>query len=425
MDKPSPYFSNLKCRECGRLYPKEAIHVCDFDFGPLEAAYDYEAIKRTLTRETIAARPRSMWRYRELLPIDGEPTVGCQVGFTPLVRAERLGKALGVRELYIKNDTVNYPTLSFKDRVVSVALSRARELGFKVVACASTGNLANSVAANAASAGLKSYVLIPADLEQGKVLGSLVYGTNVVGIHGAYDQVNRLCSEIAGKYGWGFVNVNLRPYYAEGSKTMGFEIAEQLGWHLPRHTVLPMASGSLLTKVHKAYKEFLELSIVDRTEFSVHGAQATGCAPIADACKRGSDIIKPVPKPNTIAKSLAIGTPADGYYAIHSMSETGGTAEDASDDEIIEGIKLLAENEGIFAETAGGVTVACARKLIAKGAIKKSESVVLCITGHGLKTQEAVAGHCGQPRLISPSLREFEDQIYKPDAGAEAMLSNQ
>jgi threonine synthase len=237
--------------------------------------------------------------------------------------------------------------------------------------------------------------------------------------------VNRLCSEIAGKYGWGFVNVNLRPYYAEGSKTMGFEIAEQLGWQLPRHTVLPMASGSLLTKVHKAYKELLELSIVDRTDFSVHGAQATGCAPIADACKRGSDIIKPVPKPSTIAKSLAIGTPADGYYAIHSMSETGGTAEDASDDEIIEGIKLLAENEGIFAETAGGVTVACARKLIAKGAIKKSESVVLCITGHGLKTQEAVAGHCGQPRVISPSLREFEEQIYKPDAGAEAMLSKQ
>jgi threonine synthase len=423
MDKPSPYFSNLKCRECGRLYPKEAIHVCDFDFGPLEAAYDYDAIKRTLKRETIASRPRSMWRYRELLPIDHEPTVGCQVGFTPLVRAQRLGKVLGVRELYIKNDTVNYPTLSFKDRVVSVALSRASELGFKVVACASTGNLANSVAANAASAGLKSYVLIPADLEQGKVLGSLVYGTNVVGIHGPYDQVNRLCSEIAGKYGWGFVNVNLRPYYAEGSKTMGFEIAEQLGWRLPRHTVIPMASGSLLTKVHKAYKEFVSLGLVDECAFSVHGAQASGCAPIADACKRGSEIIKPVPKPNTIAKSLAIGTPADGYYAIHSMHETGGTAEDASDEEIIDGIKLLAENEGIFAETAGGVTVACAKKLIEKGAIGPSESVVLCITGHGLKTQEAVAGHCGQPRLISPSLREFEEQIYKPDAGAEPAAS--
>lgn len=419
MDKPSPYFSNLKCRECGRLYPKEAIHVCDFDFGPLEAAYDYGSIKRVLTRELIESRPQSMWRYRELLPIDGEPTVGCQVGFTPLIKTSRLAKALGIRELYVKNDTVNYPTLSFKDRVVSVALTRARELGFKVVACASTGNLANSVAANAASAGLKSYVLIPADLEQGKVLGSLVYGTNVVGIHGAYDQVNRLCSEIAGKYGWGFVNVNLRPYYAEGSKTMGFEIAEQLGWSLPQHTIVPMASGSLLTKIHKAYKEFIDLGLVEKRPFSVHGAQATGCGPIAEARKKGSDIIKPVSKPNTIAKSLAIGTPADGYYAIHSMIDTGGMAEDASDDEIVDGIKLLAEHEGIFAETAGGVTVACARKLIASGAIPAGDSAVLCITGHGLKTQEAIAGKCGAPRVIKPSLREFEEQIYQADAGKE------
>src|SRR5208282_4938523 len=264
MDKNlSPYFTHLKCRECGRKYPKEAVHVCDFDFGPLEAAYDYEAIRPVLTRDVIEGRAESMWRYRELLPIDGEPTVGTQVGFTPLVKADRLARRLGIRELYIKNDTVNYPTPSFKDRVVSVALSRAREMGFKVVACASTGNLANSVAANAASAGLKSYVLIPADLEQGKVLGSLVYGTNVIGIHGAYDQVNRLCSEIAGKYGWGFVNVNLRPYYAEGSKTQGFEIVEQLGWRIPRHTVVPMASGSLLTKIHKAYNEFIKVGIVD------------------------------------------------------------------------------------------------------------------------------------------------------------------
>jgi threonine synthase len=418
MDKPSPYFSNLKCRECGKLYPKQAIHVCDFDFGPLEAAYDYDAIGRALSREVIESRPQSMWRYRELLPIDSEPTVGCQVGFTPLVKADRLAKKLGIRELYIKNDTVNYPTLSFKDRVVSVALSRARELGFKVVACASTGNLANSVAANAASAGLKSYVLIPADLEQGKVLGSLVYGTEVVAIHGAYDQVNRLCSEIAGKYGWGFVNVNLRPYYAEGSKTMGFEIAEQLGWRLPRHTVIPMASGSLLTKIHKAYKEFIHLGLVDKAPFSVHGAQATGCGPIAEARKKGVDIIKPVAKPNTIAKSLAIGTPADGYYAIHSMQETGGTAEDATDEEIIEGIKLLAEYEGIFAETAGGVTVACARKLLANGSIPPDESAVLCITGHGLKTQEAILGKCGEPRTIAPSLREFEERIYQPDTAA-------
>ena len=416
MQKPSPFFSNLKCRECGKLYPKQAIHVCDFDFGPLEAAYDYEAIGKVLTRELIESRPQSMWRYRELLPIDGEPTVGTQVGFTPLIKADRLAKVLGIRELYIKNDTVNYPTLSFKDRVVSVALSRAIELGFKVVACASTGNLANSVAANAASAGLKSYVLIPADLEQGKVLGSLVYGTNVVSIHGAYDQVNRLCSEIAGKYGWGFVNVNLRPYYAEGSKSMGFEICEQLGWRIPRHTVAPMASGSLLTKIHKAYTEFTKLGLVDASPFSVHGAQATGCAPIAHAMKKGTDIVRPVAKPDTIVKSLAIGTPADGYYAIHAMRDTGGSAEDVTDEEVVEGIRQLAEYEGVFAETAGGVTVACARKLIAAGKIPAHESAVLCITGHGLKTQEAIVGKCGEPRTISPSLREFEERIYNPDS---------
>jgi len=403
-----PWFSNLKCRECGRLYEKEAIHICEFDFGPLEAAYDYEAIRGVLTRELIESRPQTMWRYRELLPIDGEPTVGTQVGFTPLVKADRLAKKLGIRELWIKNDSVNYPTLSFKDRVVSVALSRARELGFEVVACASTGNLANSVAANAANAGLKSYVLIPSNLEQGKVLGSLVYGTNVIGITGPYDQVNRLCSEIAGKYGWGFVNVNLRPYYAEGSKTMGFEIAEQLGWKLPRHTVACMASGSHLTKIHKAYKEFIDLSIVEKSDFTIHGAQATGCSPISAAFKAGTDIVKPVQNPDTIAKSLAIGTPADGYYAIRSMRETGGSCEDATDEEIVEGIKLLAEYAGIFAETAGGVTVACAKKLIESGKIPKNESAVLCITGHGLKTQEAIIGKVGEPRIIGASLREFE-----------------
>jgi threonine synthase len=403
-----PYFSHLKCRECGRAYPKEAIHVCDFDFGPLEAAYDYELIQKHLTRAAILSRPQTMWRYRELLPIDGEPTVGTQVGFTPLVKAKRLAAALGVETVYVKNDTVNYPTLSFKDRVVSVALSRACELGFEVVACASTGNLANSVAANAAAAGLKSYVLIPADLEQGKVLGSLAYGTNVIGIHGPYDQVNRLCSEIAGKYGWGFVNVNLRPYYAEGSKSMGFEIAEQLGWRIPRHTVIPMASGSLLTKIHKAYNEFAKIGLVEEANFSVYGAQATGCSPISTAQKKGTDIVKPVPNPQTIAKSLAIGTPADGYYAIHAMKQTGGSAEDVTDDEIVEGIKLLARTEGIFAETAGGVTVACAKKLIETGKLPRDEEIVLCITGNGLKTQEAIIGKCGEPRLIKPSLREFE-----------------
>ncbi len=407
----SPFFTHLKCRECGRSYPKEAIHICEFDFGPLEAAYDYEAIRPVLTREEILSRPQSMWRYRELLPIDGLPTVGQQVGFTPLVKADRLAKHLGISELYIKNDTVNYPTLSFKDRVVSVALSRARELGFEIVACASTGNLANSVAANAAAAGLKSYVLIPADLEQGKVLGSLVYGASVIGIQGPYDQVNRLCSEIAGKYGWGFVNVNLRPYYAEGSKSMGFEIAEQLGWKVPRHTVIPMASGSLLTKIYKAYHEFIQLGLIDKAPFSVHGAQATGCSPIAEAMKKGTDIVRPVPNPKTIVKSLAIGTPADGFYAIHAMKKTGGSAEDVSDDDVVEGIKMLAEYEGIFSETAGGVTVACAKKLIESGAIPADESVVLCITGHGLKTQEAVAGQCGEPRVIKPSLREFDALI--------------
>ncbi len=406
-----PFFSSLKCRECGRLYPKEAIHICEFDFGPLEAAYDYDAIRRSISREAILSRPQSMWRYRELLPIDGAPTVGLQVGFTPLVRARRLAERLGVDELYIKNDTVNYPTLSFKDRVVAVALSRARELGFEIVACASTGNLANSVAANAASAGLKSYVLIPSNLEQSKVQGSLVFGTNVIAIEGPYDQVNRLCSEIAGKYGWGFVNVNLRPYYAEGSKSMGFEIAEQLGWKTPRHTVIPMASGSLLTKIHKAYTEFEKVGIIDAQPFAIHGAQASGCSPISTAMKKGTDIVKPVPNPDTIAKSLAIGTPADGYYAIRVMRESGGSAEDCSDGEVIDGIRLLAETEGIFAETAGGTTVACAKKLIDSGAIPRDESIVLCITGHGLKTQEAIHGKCGEPRVIHPSLREFEALI--------------
>lgn len=418
MNEDRPFFSNLKCRECGRLYPKEAIHICEFDFGPLEAAYDYDAIRSSISRERITSRPQTMWRYREFLPIDGAPTVGAQVGFTPLVKADRLAAALGVKELYIKNDTVNYPTLSFKDRVVSVALSRARELGFKVVACASTGNLANSVAANAAAAGLRSYVLIPADLEQSKVLGSLVYGTNVIGIHGPYDQVNRLCSEIAGKYGWGFVNVNLRPYYAEGSKTMGFEIAEQLGWKLPRHTVVPMASGSLLTKIHKAYKEFIHTGIIEDQPFTIHGAQASGCSPISEAMKKQVEIVKPVPKPETIVKSLAIGTPADGYYAIRTMKETGGSAEDVSDVEVIEGIRLLAEYAGIFAETAGGVTVASARKLIESGKIPRDESIVLCITGHGLKTAEAVQGKCGEPRLIKPSLREFEALVADEVAAA-------
>ncbi len=400
----------LKCRECGREYPLAATHVCEFDFGPLEVAYDYDRIKQSLTKKAIESRGKNMWRYRELLPIAGEPTVGCEVGFTPLIKADRLAKRLGIRELWIKNDTVNYPTLSFKDRVVSVALSRAKELGFTTVACASTGNLANSVAANAAAAGLKAYVFIPSDLEQGKILNSLVYGANVVGIKGHYDEVNRLCAEIAGKYGWAFVNVNMRPYYAEGSKSMGFEIIEQLGWKIPQHTVVPMASGSLLTKIQKSYQEFVKLGLVQQSRYSVHGAQATGCSPISVAQKAGLDFFKPV-KPNTIAKSLAIGTPADGFYALKVMKETGGAADDVTDDEIRDGIKMLAECEGIFAETAGGVTVAVAKKLVATGKIPAMDSAVLCITGNGLKTLESVAGHVGQAREIRPSLREFESLL--------------
>src|SRR5262245_15621556 len=410
MEKHDGYMRALKCRECGREYPLTATHVCEFDFGPLEVVYDYDKIKSALTRDAIQSRAKGMWRYRELLPVANNPTVGTQVGFTPLVKADRLAKRLGIRELWIKNDTVNYPSLSFKDRVVSVALSRAKELGFTTVACASTGNLANSVAANAASAGLKAYVFIPTDLEQGKILNSLIYGANVIGIKGHYDEVNRLCAEIAGKFGWAFVNVNMRPYYAEGSKSMGYEIIEQLGWKVPKHTVVCMASGSLLTKIQKSYQEFIKLGIVPETEFQIHGAQATGCSPISTAQKAGLDFFKPV-KPNTIAKSLAIGTPADGFYALKVMKETGGAADDVTDDEIREGIRLLAENEGVFAETAGGVTTAVAKKLIASGKIPANDSAVLCITGNGLKTLDAVVGHVGKTREIKPSLREFEAML--------------
>jgi threonine synthase len=407
MSKDNGFMKALKCRECGREYPLEATHVCEFDFGPLEVVYDYDRIKKSMTRKQIESRPQTMWRYRELLPVAGEPTVGFQVGYTPLVKADRLAKRLGIRELWIKNDTVNYPTLSFKDRVVSVALSRSKELGFKTVACASTGNLANSVAANAAAAGLEAYVFIPSDLENSKIVNSLIYGANVVGIKGHYDEVNRLCAEIAGKYPWAFVNVNMRPYYAEGSKSMGYEIAEQSGWKIPQHTVVPMASGSLLTKIHKSYQEFSKLGLVKETPWHIHGAQATGCSPISAAQKAGLDFFKPV-KPNTIAKSLAIGTPADGFYSLRVMKETNGHAEDVTDDEVREGIRLLAECEGIFSETAGGVTVGVAKKLIAQGKIPADDSAVLCITGNGLKTIDAVEKSVGRPHEIRPSLREFE-----------------
>jgi len=402
----------LKCRECGREYPLEATHVCEFDFGPLEVAYDYDKIRKSMTKAALAKRPETMWRFRELLPVADEPTVGTRVGYTPLVKADRLAKWLGVREAWVKNDAVNYPTLSFKDRVVSVALSRSRELGFETVACASTGNLANSVAANAASAGLDAVVFIPADLEEGKILNSLIYGARVVGIRGHYDEVNRLCAEIAGKYGWAFVNVNMRPYYAEGSKSMAYEIAEQLNWKLPQHTVVPMASGSLLTKIHKGYQELIQLGLTRDSKPTVHGAQATGCSPISAAYKQGMDFFKPV-KPDTIAKSLAIGTPADGFYALKVMKETGGASDDVSDDEIREAMSALAECEGIFTETAGGVTVGTAKKLVASGKIPAEDSVVLCVTGNGLKTLDAVQRHVGKPAGIKPSLREFEQLMEK------------
>ena len=403
----------LKCRLCGKRYPKEPSNFCPEDFGPLEVEYDYEAIADGLRREKIALRPETMWRFRELLPIDGEPTVGAQVGGTPLLKADRLAGALGVDELYVKNDAVNFPTLSFKDRVVSVALSKAREFGFEVVGCASTGNLANSVAANAAAAGLASYIFIPEDLEQAKIIGTSVYGSNLVRVRGTYDQVNRLCTQVAFRHGWGFVNINLRAYYAEGSKSMGFEIAEQLGWRAPDHIVVPMAGGSLICKIDKSFDELARLGLIEEPRSKIYGAQASGCAPIVRAVKEGSETIRPVRQPRTIAKSLAIGDPADGYFAQKVIRESGGWAEEASDPEIVAGIRLLAETEGIFAETAGGVTVAAAQKLIEQGRIPRDESMVLCITGNGLKTQEAVAEHLNHLAVIEPSLEAFEALLEK------------
>lgn len=406
------YVKNLKCRECGREYPKEPLYVCEYCFGPLEVVYDYERIKKKLTKELIESRPKNLWRYKELLPLDGEQTCGLNSGFTPLIRAINLEKALGVKELYIKDDSVCHPTLSFKDRVVSVALSKAKEFGFNTVACASTGNLANSVAAQAAVAGLKRYIFIPADLELGKVVGALIYNPILVAVEGNYDQVNRLCSEIATIYKWAFVNINIRPYYAEGSKTYGYEIAEQLGWKAPKHIIVPCAGGSLITKIWKGLKEFKALGLIERLQTKIYAAQATGCSPIVTAIKENAEIIKPI-KPNTIAKSLAIGNPADGVYALATVRETGGWAEDVSDDEIVEAIKLLAATEGIFTETAGGVTLGVAKKLIEQGKIPKDESIVISITGNGLKTQEAVVEKIGKPIKIKPNIAHFEENVKR------------
>jgi len=399
---------SLRCRECGREYEIAPIYTCEWCFGPLEVAYDYDAIAASITRDEIASGPTSIWRYQSLLPVERAAAVDLEAGFSPLVRADRLAAELGLKELWIKNDTVN-PTNSFKDRVVEVALSQALQFGFKTVACASTGNLANSVAAHAARAGLRSFVFVPSNLEDGKITTTAVYGGNLVAVDGNYDDVNRLCAEIAGTYRWAFVNVNLRPFYAEGSKTLAYETAEQLGWQTPDHVVVPIASGSLLTKIHKGFDELHKVGLLDEApNVRISGAQAAGCSPVATAFAEGTDVIRPV-KPDTIAKSLAIGNPADGWFAIEAAKKTGGAIESVTDDEVVEGIRLLARTEGIFAETAGGVTIATLRKLADAGVVRPDERVVAYVTGIGLKTLDAVQSVVGPTVTIAPGLDAFHD----------------
>jgi threonine synthase len=397
----------LRCRECGKSWGNQPKSICEDCYSPLEVAYDYDTIRPLVTRERIAQRAPNMWRYAELLPLPEGFRPSLPAGFTPLISAAQLGKQIGARRLCIKNDAVCLPTLSFKDRVVAVALANARAFGFEVVSCSSTGNLANAVAAQAAREGFKAWIFIPADLEPAKILGTQVYGAKVVRIAGSYDQVNRLCSQIADERPWGFVNVNLRPYYAEGSKTVGFEIAEQLGWRLPDNVVVPMAGGSLITKIKKAFEELVKLGLVEDKPVKFFGAQATGCSPISTAVKAGAAEIEPQ-RPNTIARSLAIGNPADGHYAIRAINGSGGYAEDVSDAEVVESIQLLAETEGIFTETAGGVTVGCARKLYEQGRIAPDETTVLCITGNGLKTTDALAGRFAAQEAIAPKMSVFD-----------------
>ena len=398
--------TNLACRECGRELELDPVNVCDFCFGPLEVQYNHEAIAARVSRETIEAGPRNIWRYRDLLPVDEEFLVDLNVGFTPLVRAERLAERLGLRELYLKNDSQN-PSWSFKDRVVAVASSRARQMGFETLACASTGNLANSVSAHAARAGMRAVVFIPHDLEAGKVLGSAVYAPTIVSVNGSYDDVNRLCSELADDRNWAFVNINVRPYYSEGSRTLAFEVAEQLGWRAPRQCVAPMASGSLFTKIHKGFEELQRWGLIAEAPVRMIGAQAEGCSPISTAWRGGTMNIRPV-KPDTIAKSLAIGNPADGYYALKTMKQTDGGATAVTDAEVVEGIQLLAETEGIFAETAGGVTIAGLRQAIEREMIDPEEPTVAFITGGGLKTTDAVVDAVVKPIPVEGTLSSFE-----------------
>ena len=395
----------LQCHVCQSIFPAEAVYACERCLGPLEPIYDYDQIH--LTHDIIASRPKSIWRYRELLPITGEPQTGFHSGFTPLVRATRLAERLGVNELYIKDDSVNHPTLSYKDRVVSVAATRAAELGFKILACASTGNLANSVSAHAARLGMDCCVVIPDNLEAGKRLGSAIFGPTILAIAGNYDDVNRLCSQVADRYGWGFVNINLRAYYAEGAKTMGFEIVEQLGWRYPRHIVSPVAGGTLLPRIVRGLRELKRIGLVDGELPRVHAAQAAGCAPVVTALLEGADHPEPV-RPETIAKSIAIGNPADGHQVIQTVRATGGTGAAVPDTAIVEAIHLLAETEGIFTEPAGGTTLAATIELIRQGVIPRDESIVVCVTGNGYKTTEVVSGNVAEPVRLSRAFKDFE-----------------
>ncbi len=401
------YVKSLQCKECHAEYGLEPLTVCDHDFGPLEVAYDYEAMKGKVTRESIEAGPRSLWRYKDLLPIEGEPKAGFNSGFTPLIKADRLAAELGVKEIYIKDDSANYPSFSYKDRVVSVALTKAIEFDFDTVGCASTGNLAHSVAAHAAAAGLRACVMIPHDLEEGKIVATLSFGPRMFKIKGNYDDVNRLCSQIADKYNWAIVNVNLRPYYTEGAKTHGFEIAEQLGWKLPKHTVSPVAGGTILPKIWKGYQEFIKLGLVEDNSPKIYAAQADGCNPIVTALREQQELFHPQ-KPHTIAKSIAIGNPADGYYVLKIIRDCGGWGESASDREILDAIKLLGRTEGIFTEPAGGTTLACTIKLIQSGRIPRDESICVCITGNGLKTVEVMQGQFATSPVINAKMNEFD-----------------
>jgi threonine synthase len=403
-----PHTTGLRCRECGRQYPIEPLNACEYCFGPLEVAYDYDAIRRQVSRSSIKDGPHTIWRYDAFLPVGRDRAVDIGAGFTPLLRADRLAREVGLDNLWLKNDAVN-PSYSFKDRVVSVAATKALEFGLDTLACPSTGNLAGAVAAHGAKAGMRTFVFIPADLERGKVVGAAIYGPTLVAVKGTYDDVNRLCSELADSHKWAFVNINMRAFYAEGSKTLGFEVAEQLGWRAPDHVIIPMASGAMITKISQGLNEFARVGLIDSVRTRFHGAQARGCAPIAKAVQAGQTHPKPE-VPNTIAKSLAIGNPADGFYAAKTIRDSGGSGVIVEEDEVAEGIRLLAQTEGLFTETAGGVAVSALRQLARAGRFAPGESVVAYVTGNGFKTLEVVESYV-RPIVIEPNLESFEDNV--------------